>query len=130
MSEVKELEGGSVAPAIVKNPADLKKLRGQLQEVVVILEAMQDKKMQKKILLDEIKRTFGISAGQASGLAATMFNDNYAEKRASQEEFETLYEAVIKSPQAQREIEEARPKFSADEIAKAVMAYVPGEDEE
>lgn len=126
MSEIIE----SPTANVISNPADRKKLRGMLEEVVEILKSMEDKKIQKKIIIDEIKRQFGITAGQASGLAATIHRENFAEKQAASSEFEALYETVMLTAQAQREIEEAKPKFTAADIDKAVMAFNPDTDGE
>lgn len=91
-------------PAImsISNPSDRKKMRGMLEEIVVLLRKMEDDKLSKKVILDEIKKQFSISPKHANGLAKLMYQDNFDEVRASQEDFETLYETIVKSPQAQR----------------------------
>lgn len=125
MSEIIE----SPAANVISNPADRKKLRGMLEEVVVILGAIEDRKIQKKILIDEIKRQFGITAGQASALASTIHRENFAEKQAASNEFEALYETVMLTAQAIREIEEAKPKFTSADVDNAVMAFNPDDAE-
>ena len=81
---------------VLSNPADRKKLRGMLEEIGVILTAMDDKKIQKKILLDEIKHQFNLSPKHANKLAVTMHKGNYDEVTATAEDFETLYETIVK----------------------------------
>jgi hypothetical protein len=81
----------------MSNPADRKKLRGMLEEIVNCLRRMDDEKIQKKIILDEIKSQFNIPTKHANNLAKTMFKDNFDEVAASAEDFETLYETIVKS---------------------------------
>lgn len=124
MSEIIE------SPAItsISNPSDRKRLRGNLQEIVELMDKAEQLKIAKKIIVDEIKRQYGIAPGHTNGLAKAMYKDNYSEVRASQEDFETLYEAIIASPQSQREIADAKPQFTGADVDRVVAAYT-GEDE-
>ena len=83
---------------VISNPADRKKLRGMLEEIGLILTRIEDEKLKKKVILDEIKAQFDIPVKYANGLATTMHKDNYAEKQAAESDFQTLYETIVKIP--------------------------------
>lgn len=125
MSEIIE------SPAItsISNPADQKKLRGNLQEIVALIEKAELLKIAKKIIVDEVKRQFGLSPAHTNALAGVMHKKNYAEIAASQADFEALYHAVLASPQAQREFEKEKANFSADDVEAIVAAYVAENDD-
>lgn len=124
MSEINE----NPAPTVISNPSDRKKLRGMLEEIVQTFRKMEDQKIQKKMILDEIKRQFGISPGHAGGLARAMYKDNYDEIRASQEDFETLYETIVKSPNmAAAEAGTDKAQFGEVDVA-AILAKFNDDD--
>lgn len=85
-------------PAItsISNPADRKKLRGMLEEIVEVMRKQEDNKLSIKVIKDEIKKNFDLSPKHASALAKAMYKDNYEEIRAGQSDFETLYELVVR----------------------------------
>lgn len=113
---------------VLSNPAERRKLRGMLEEIVQTFRKMEDQKIQKKMILDEIKRQFGISPGHATGLARAMFKDNYDEIRASQEDFESLYETIVKAPAAAAEAAGTdRAQFGDVDVA-AILAKFNDDD--
>ena len=115
---------------VLSNPAERRKLRGMLEEIVQCFRKMDDQKIQKKMILDEIKRQFGISSGHANGLARAMFKDNYDEIRASQEDFESLYETIVKAPAAALEAAGGdRAQFGEVDVA-AILAKFDDDDAE
>lgn len=85
-------------PAItsISNPADRKKLRGMLEEIVVLFRKQEDDKLSIKVIKDEIKKQFNLSPKHAGSLAKAMYKDNFEEIRASQSDFETLYENIVR----------------------------------
>jgi len=98
---------------VISNPADRKKLRGMLEEIGRILTRIDNEKLNKKVILDEIKAQFDIPVKYANSLAVTMHKDNYAEKQAAESDFQTLYETIVKTPH----VNDNRADFSEEDEA-------------
>jgi hypothetical protein len=109
---------------VPSNPADRKKLRGMLEEIVLVLQKNDDNRVAIKIIKDEIKKQFNLAPKYSGRLAGAMHKDNFAEQQASQTDFEFLYDAVVRAqpaPVAQFGEEDVRAAFS-DASVKAALA--------
>lgn len=97
-------------PAVtsISNPADRKKLRGMLEEIIVVFYRQEADKVAIKVLKDEIKKQFNLSPKHTGALAGAMYKDNFEEIRASQSDFETLYENIVRGTKP------AKAEFSDD----------------
>lgn len=115
---------------VPSNPADRKKLRGMLEEITVVMQKNEDNRVSIKVIKDEIKKQFNLSPKYSGALAKAMHKQNYDEIRATQTDFEFLYDAVVRAnpaPVAKFGEEEVRAAFSEEALLGA-LASLTGDD--
>jgi hypothetical protein len=110
---------------VPSNPADRKKLRGMLEEIAAVLQKNEDNRVSIKVIKDEIKKQFNLSPKYSGALAKAMHKQNYDEIRATQTDFEFLYDAVVRAnpaPVAKFGEDEVRAAFSEEALLGAIAS--------
>ena len=77
------------------SPADIKKLRGCIEEVALCMQKIADQQAHIKDIYTLIKEDFNIHSKYSRKLAKTYYQSNFMEVQAEHEEFEKLYHAVV-----------------------------------
>lgn len=88
MTETNEL----VMPS---SPADIKKLKGMIEEAALCLQKIADQQEHLKDIYSTIKEDLNIAPKYSRKLAKTYYKHNFSEVQAENEEFEKLYTQVV-----------------------------------
>lgn len=84
---------------VPSNPADQKKLRDGLQEVVNAKIRIASERDYIKESIAELAKKFNVSKRDLNKAATSMFKGNYEEEAAKFEAFSTLYETLMNKQQ-------------------------------
>lgn len=88
-----ELDGMDVV--IPSNPADRKRIKDALHEIVGCYQFIDDKKSYIKDVLDTLKENYDIPKKIATKMARTMHKHNYQDVSNESTTFELLYETIV-----------------------------------
>jgi|LakMenE01Jun11ns_1017448.scaffolds.fasta_scaffold9957884_13 hypothetical protein len=77
------------------SPADIKKLKGMIEEAALCMQRIDDQKDQMKSIFDAIKDQLQIAPKHARKMTKTYHKNNFSETQAEYSEFEALYESVM-----------------------------------
>jgi hypothetical protein len=80
---------------IPSNPADLKKIKGMIEEAAHCFQRIADQNEALKDILDTIKEDFQIAPKYSRKMARAYYKNNFHDTQAEYQEFETLYESVL-----------------------------------
>ena len=77
------------------NPADRKKLFGNVQEAALCLQRIADQRSHYNDIIKGIKEDFQISPKASGLMIKTYHKNNFRELQSQQQEFEELYMAIV-----------------------------------
>lgn len=77
------------------SPADIKKLKGAIEEAAMCLQKIADQQSHLKDIYDLIKEELNIHPKYSRKLAKTYYKSNFQDVKAENSEFEKLYQAVL-----------------------------------
>lgn len=91
---------------IPSNPADRQKLKAMITEMTLCMQKIKDQKDALKDIVTNVSKDFDLPKKHITKMAKVWFNRNYSEMLAENEDFETLYEAILeKAPVATKDDE-------------------------
>jgi len=82
---------------IPSSQSDRTKIKTMIEEISYIMYDIQMKNENKKDIIEDIKEKYGISPKEINKLATITFKNNFADIQAEQEEFNSLYESIMKT---------------------------------
>lgn len=80
---------------IPSSPADRQKIKLMITEMTHCMQRIADERSALKDITDEVSKQFNIPKKHVTKLAKTWFKRDFANVRAEQEDFETLYETIL-----------------------------------
>lgn len=81
----------------ITNPADLKKIKGEIDELINSLVRENSEKELRKEILDGLKETYALDKKTVNRIARDRYKDTHSKSIGEYETYEYLYDAIYNS---------------------------------